>query len=231
MSVKQSILQTPIEKIFCSWSGGKDSSLALFRAIKKGYAPNFLLTMMIESGERSRSHGIPKNVLEEQAKLLNIPILFCSTSWEKYTERFLEETKSLKSLGTLKGIFGDIDIEIHRQWVENTCSANDITPWIPLWQSDRKALLEELFGYGFQAEIIAVKDGVLPPSYLGRVLTPNLIKDFKNLDIDLCGEVGEYHTLVTNGPCFKKPLEIIHKEQVLRDGYWFSDVSLKRVMT
>lgn len=211
---------------FCSWSGGKDSSLALHKAIKTGATPCFLLTMMIEAGDRSRSHGIPKYVLEEQANCIGIPIRFCATSWNNYTENFIKELHFFRDLDIPCGVFGDIDIESHREWVEGVCNANEINAWLPLWQTERTTLLHELLEDGFRAEIVAVKDGVLPPSYLGRILDHETLEEFNALGIDLCGEAGEYHTIVTDGPIFKKPLFIKHGQQVLRNGYWFSDVSL-----
>jgi uncharacterized protein (TIGR00290 family) len=226
VSSSQQFIACYHDKFFCSWSGGKDSSLALYRAIKAGGSPSCLFTMMIETGERSRSHGISKDVLEEQARCLDIPIRFCSASWQSYTERFLESLSFFKDLEIERGVFGDIDIESHRKWVENVCSTHKIIPWLPLWQEPRNTLLDELIGAGFRAEIVAVKEGVLSPSYLGKVLNSEILEEFKALGIDLCGEAGEYHTIVTDGPIFKRPLHIIHGKQVLKDGYWFSDVAL-----
>jgi diphthine-ammonia ligase len=211
--------------LFCSWSGGKDSSLALYKAIESGNIPCFLLTMMIETGDRSRSHGIPKSVLERQSKCLNIPIRFCSTSWPLYTENFLKELAFFKSSSIELGVFGDIDIESHRKWVQSNCYKEGITALLPLWNADRSDLLNNLIKTGFQAEIIAVKEGVLSPDYLGRTLDAAMIEEFRTLDIDICGEAGEYHTIVTDGPIFKYPLHITHGQKVLRDGYYFSDVS------
>ncbi|MDP1880594.1 MAG: diphthine--ammonia ligase [Parachlamydiaceae bacterium] len=214
------------KKSFCSWSGGKDSALALYKAIQSGIKPSYLLTMMIETGDRSRSHGIHKSVLEAQAKALGIPIRFCSASWDSYTDRFLNELKTLNELGVQTGIFGDIDIEAHYQWVHSVCEKNHIQPLLPLWQNQREVILKELTENDFQAEIIAVKEGILPPTFLGKALNIAIFKDFKTYGIDLCGEAGEYHTFVTNGPLFKYPLQIKHGEQVLKSGYWFSDISL-----
>lgn len=213
---------------FCSWSGGKDSSIALHRAIKKSGLPGTLLTMMIEAGDRSRSHGIPSFVLEEQARCLGVPIRFKATSWTDYEESFLRELRALKELGFERGLFGDIDLEHHREWVERVCAAEIVQPWLPLWQTSRVDLLKELLEAGYRAEIVAIKDGALPREFLGRVLDADMIAEFRGFGIDLCGEKGEYHTLVTNGPIFSRPLEILHERQVLRDGYWFSDVSLRR---
>lgn len=214
------------KKFFCSWSGGKDSSLALHRAVRCGGVPECLFTMMIETGDRSRSHGIHRIVLEEQARCLEIPIRFSSASWESYTDIFLRELEYFKEFSIETGVFGDIDIEHHRLWVEKVCADRLITPRLPLWQEKRRTLLNELFAEGFRAEIVAVKEGVLSPDYLGTPLTPETVNEFESAGIDLSGETGEYHTLVTDGPVFKRPLKVRHGKQVSKGGYRFSDVSL-----
>lgn len=209
---------------FCSWSGGKDSSLALYRAIKNGAQPQALLTMMIETGNRSRSHGISLHILKQQAHLMGIPIRFCSTSWQTYEQCFIEEVHSLKKSGIENGVFGDIDIDAHRLWVEKVCAVENIKPWLPLWKEERIHLLNEFLEAGFCAQIIAVKEDQLPPHFLGKILNEELIQEFTLRGIDLCGEAGEYHTLVTDGPLFTEPLHISQGSQVLRDGYWFLDL-------
>lgn len=220
------IFKPNMQPFFCSWSGGKDSALAFYKSIQNGYPANCLLTMMTENGLRSRSHGISKNVLEEQAQCLDLTIHFCATSWNQYTENFLEKLKFFKENGIEIGVFGDIDIESHLQWVQDTCLAEKINTYLPLWNAKRLELLQELLTLGFQAEIVAIKKDILSPMYLGKILNEEILAAFTDLGIDLCGETGEYHTLATNGPIFKKPLIVKHGKQVLRDGYWFSDVLL-----
>jgi uncharacterized protein (TIGR00290 family) len=211
---------------FCSWSGGKDSCLALYRMMQKRGNPSLALTMMIENGERSRSHGIPAQVLQEQARLIGMSIRFCSTSWQLYENRFVHELDAIKKLGMMHGVFGDIDLEDHRKWVEKVCAIGGIQPHLPLWKEKRLDLLNEFIDLGFRAEIVAVKDSCLPSNFLGKTLTHDLIHIFSEMGIDLCGEAGEYHTIVTDGPIFLSPLKILHKKSVLREGYWFSDISL-----
>jgi uncharacterized protein (TIGR00290 family) len=222
-------LESNQNDFFCSWSGGKDSALALHKAIKAGGNPRFLLTMMIESGDRSRSHGVLREVLEEQAKCIDIPIRFCPASWNSYTENFSNELNYFKDAQILAGVFGDIDIESHYQWVQKVCNNQNLIAKLPLWNTERTVLLNELLNNGFRAEIVAVKEGVLSPNYLGKTLTNLVFDEFNALGIDLCGEAGEYHTIVTDGPIFKRPLSVIHGKKVLRDGYWYSDISLEPV--
>ena len=101
---------------FVSWSGGKDSCLALFRAIKKYGKPTCLLNMLTEDRFRSRSHGLAKTVLEKQAQLLQIPIHFYSTTWDHYELTFLNALNDLKKQGIAMGIFGDIKIPNNPEW-------------------------------------------------------------------------------------------------------------------
>ena len=99
---------------FCSWSGGKDSCLALYHAIQHGGKPQCLLTMMAEDGTQSRSHRLRKAPLEEQARSLGIPIVFRSVSWENYEAVFVSALREFRESGIETGVFGDIDIDSHR---------------------------------------------------------------------------------------------------------------------
>lgn len=99
---------------FCSWSGGKDSCLALYHAIQCGGVPKFLLTMMADERDRSRSHGLSKKLLEEQARQLGIPIIFRKASWDEYEKIFIEAIREFKAQGIGAGVFGDIDVEPNR---------------------------------------------------------------------------------------------------------------------
>ena len=152
---------------FCSWSGGKDSCLALHRAIQKGGRPRCLLTMMTEDGHRSRSHGLPLSLLERQASLLQIPLVTRSASWDAYEAVFGAALAELRQTGIEAGVFGDIDLEHHGQWVARVCSTAGIQPFQPLWKQRRRDLVDEFLGAGFQAIIVAVKEGVLDRSLLG----------------------------------------------------------------
>lgn len=211
---------------FCSWSGGKESSLALYRAIKERGKACFLLTMLTEDGKRSRSHGLPLDLIQKQALGLNIPLITRNTTWDNYDASFISAVLELKKKGIKAGVFGDIDIESHRQWVKKTCSFLDIKPYHPLWGKDRLAIFEELFKSGFKAVIIAIKDGILDRRLLGNTLDMDIVKKFEGIGIDISGEKGEYHTVVIDGPIFGQPIHINTKKQVLRQGYWFLDVSL-----
>ncbi len=211
---------------FCSWSGGKDSCLALHRAVEQGGVPRFLLTTMHESGAHSRGHGVPLDAIEAQAESLGIPLCIRSTSWEDYEENFSSELKIIKERGVTAGVFGDIDLEEHRGWVERVCAVQGMEAFLPLWGGERNSLLDEFLGSGFSAVIVAVREGLLGRKYLGRVLDPGLVSELKEEGVDVSGENGEYHTFVTDGPLFSRPVVIQPGGHFKRDGVWSLEVSL-----
>ncbi|PPA70691.1 diphthine--ammonia ligase [Jeotgalibacillus proteolyticus] len=215
------------QPFFCSWSGGKDSTLAFYKAFKEGGKPQKLLTMFEENEKRSRSHALPLAVLEAQAKSLNVPLLIKGASWQSYEGVFLEALAEMKEEGITYGVFGDIDLEDHLTWVENTCEKAGVTPYHPLWKMEREQVLNELLDEGFECIIIVVKDEVLPASFLGKTLTKEVIQELKSYGIDACGEKGEFHTVVVNGPIFNEKIPLafngIHKES----GYSFLKVSIR----
>ena len=210
---------------FCSWSGGKDSCLALYRAIKSGIRPRMLLTMMTETGERSRSHGLSTDILLRQSASLGIPLTMRSASWNEYERIFVDALADLKNNGIDYGIFGDIDLEEHREWVTRVCGSAGLKPVHPLWKADRHELVDELLRNGFDATIVAVKEGVLGPQTLGKKLTFELADEFREAGVDPSGENGEYHTVVTGGPLFSSPLDIVTRGTVHKDGYLFLDIA------
>ena len=210
----------------CSWSGGKDSCLALYSAMRAGATPSFLLTMFDESGQRSRSHGLTKGVLQAQTALMGIPWVTRMASWSEYESVFIAALQELKKVGVKAGVFGDIDIEDHRLWEEKVCKAASIEAYLPLWKAPRTALLDEFLVLGFNATIIATCDEKVDKKYLGRALDAELISEFTCIGIDPSGEEGEYHTIVTDGPIFAQPLQVRMGGQVFRSGYWFLELEV-----
>jgi diphthine-ammonia ligase len=221
-STNSPIAQRPF---FCSWSGGKDSSLALHHAILGGGKPRYLLTMMSDDGHGSRSHGLPRSLLEEQARRLGIPIVFRAASWTEYENVFSAALEDFRAKGITDGVFGDIDIQDHRDWCQRVCSARGIRARHPLWQRPRRELLEEFIALGFQATLVVVQADKMGPVWLGRSIDARAIQELEQLGVDPSGELGEYHTVVTDGPIFHAGLKLIPREPVLHDGHWFLSVS------
>ncbi len=210
-------------KAFCCWSGGKESALSLYRVMQnKGITIECLVNMISEDGKHSRSHGIISDLLRSQADSIGIPIIQRKTTWENYEEEFKKIIHQLKIEGVSVGIFGDIDLQEHRDWVERVCKETGITPVLPLWKEERENLITEFIQSVFKAILVATNSKFLGDEWLGRQIDERFINDLKTLgNIDLCGEKGEYHTFVYDGPIFKKPLKITKGEKVLRDDHWF----------
>lgn len=210
---------------FCSWSGGKDSCLALYHAMGSGGRPKYLLTMLAEDGRRSMSHGLPITIFQEQAKALGIQLVTRPTTWDRYEETFLLTLHEFKQEGVEFGVFGDIDLEEHLQWCQRVCSTEDIRPYHPLWKRSRRELLDEFVHLDFKATLIAVKQGQLEESLLGSILSEEVIRQIEDSGIDASGEAGEYHTVVTDGPIFSHPIDLEIRDPIHQDGYLLLDVS------
>jgi len=198
-------LSTQDKVIFSSWSGGKDSALALNRALKELKKVDILFTMFDETCVHTRAHGLPKEIITAQAESIGARSITRCATWETYEHEFLEFLKEHAQNGI--GIFGDIDLQEHRDWVERVCKTYNVTALEPLWLEPREKLLEEFLKEGFKAKIIATKKEY--KELLGKELQEGeTLKLIEKLNIDLSGENGEYHTVVYDGPIFKKPIRI-----------------------
>jgi len=218
----------PDVSFLCSWSGGKDSCLALYRAAQAGASPRFLLTMLEEDGERSRSHGLRREVLQAQAAALGIPLVTRATSWDEYESVFVAALRDLKAAGVEAGVFGDIDLEEHLAWERKVCQMGGIEPHLPLWKTPRLALLDEFLACGFEATIVVVRQDKLDRAYLGQTLDAELVRQFAKLGVDPAGEEGEYHTVVTDGPIFSERLVLESGDAVFHSGCWLLDLRVHR---
>ncbi|AFS79150.1 hypothetical protein DUF71 [Gottschalkia acidurici 9a] len=214
-------------RFFCSWSGGKDSCLALYESIVKGNTPDTLFTVFVGNGERSRAHGLKQNIIEAQAKSLNIPLEIGTADWGEYESVLIEFLKKMKRNGVEGGVFGDIDLQGHKDWIDKVCEIADITPMLPLWQRDRVELVNEFIDLGFETMIVSTKSSVMGKEYLGQILDKKLVNKLQERGIDPSGEGGEFHTLVIDGPIFKERIELNIGEISEKEKYYYLDVSLK----
>jgi len=211
---------------FFSWSGGKDSCLALHRARQRGGRPRRLVSMLTGDGLRSRSHGLPPEVLDAQAAALGLPLVTGRAGWDDYEAVFLDRLAGFRAGGLRVGVFGDIDLEPHRQWVERVCGEHGIEAYLPLWREPCRELLAEFIRAGYSATIVAVSDARLPASFLGRQMDWQTVSALEAAGVDACGEEGEFHTVVTDGPLFAAPLRLDHGAVIGHAGYSFLEVSL-----
>ncbi len=210
----------------CSWSGGKDSCYVFHLAVAQGLDPGVLLNVLNEYGDRSRSHGIPKEILEAQASALQLPIHFFESTWSDYERLYIQNLKLLTHTYNLNtSVFGDIDIESHRAWEEKVSEAANLKAMLPLWKQSRKQLVEDMIDYGIEAMIVSCNH-TLGPDFLGRMVDKTLVKDLENLGVDVCGENGEYHTLVINAPMFHKKIEVAILDNEESTNYNFASLQL-----
>jgi diphthine-ammonia ligase len=215
-------------QVFASWSGGKDCCLACHRAIASGLEVRYLANTITEDGQRSRSHGISAEVIRTQSQAIGIPVIQRRTSKEAYEAEFIKMLNILKQDGIEGGVFGDIDFNAHREWIDRVCRQADITPYLPLWEESQDKLMDEFINLGFEAVVVAARADLFGEEVLGQSIDRDFLAHLKELGrakaITPCGEAGEYHTLVIDGPLFQKRLEIQKTRKVLREGRHFLDI-------
>jgi len=212
-------------KAFCCWSGGKESALSLYRAKNEGIEITYLLNMLSEDGEYSRSHRIRKDCLRGQSEAIRIPIIQRKTSWENYEREFKSAVLELKENGLEAGVFGDVDLQEHRDWVERVCKDLGVKPILPLWKEKREKIIKDFIEANFKAIVIVTQANLLGKEWLGKKIDEEFIDNLKSLtNVDLCGEKGEYHTFVYDGPIFEKQVKFAVGKSVFKDEHWFLEV-------
>jgi uncharacterized protein (TIGR00290 family) len=167
-------------------------------------------------------------VLKAQAEAMGIPIVQRQATWGGYEEEFKKSLAVFKKEVVQTGVFGDIDVQEHRDWVERVCSESGLNAILPLWQRSRESLMDEFISLGFKAIVVTVKFECLGSEWLGRQLDRQFVEDIKRLpQVDLCGENGEYHTFVYDGPIFKRPVNFIAGEKILEGKHCFLELKTK----
>jgi uncharacterized protein (TIGR00290 family) len=202
----QSTMSTQLSRpALVSWSGGKDSCLALWRARQSGMTIRRLITAMDEAGASSRSHGVPPELIQAQADALGVELCFYLTSWKNYEEKFIATLRAAHADGITDAVFGDIDLVPHREWEEQVCAQTAIAPCLPLWGEPRRQLVDELLALGFKAVVVCVNAKYLGEEFCGREFDAAFLADLP-AGVDACGENGEFHTFVYDGPAFAHPV-------------------------
>ncbi len=206
-------------KFVLSYSGGKDSILALHRALKQGMVPQKLIITYNTDMGRSWFHGIPEPLLQQVSDCLGIPICLIRTSGSDYRENFIQRLRLEKEQGAQVCVFGDIDIAGHLQWCSEVCQEAGLEPFFPLWQEPREALVREFLREGYTAHITVVDTTRLSQFHLGQLLSEDLLASIKQEGADVCGENGEYHTFVSDGPAFASAVPVGFGAPQLRGNY------------
>ncbi|MBI2846639.1 MAG: diphthine--ammonia ligase [Chloroflexi bacterium] len=212
-------------RAFVSWSGGKDSCLALHRALARGWQVPYLLTMVSREFGRSGAHGVEARVMQAQAEAMGIPMVQRLFDRDTYEAEFKAAIAQFKGEGMGTMVTGDLYLDDHRVWMDRVCQETGIQAVRPLWEAGLTALFQEFLDTGFEALVVSADASLMGDGWVGRWLDASFEEDLQALGkVDLMGELGEYHTLVVDGPLFRKRLEIQETAAVLRDGRWFLDI-------
>jgi len=212
-----------------SFSGGKDSVLALYKASKDGNAIGLIVMLEVE-GKRSRSHGMPPELIRAQAESIGLPVFTAAASWTDYEEVFMTLLDKAKNHGAEVLVTGDLDMPEHGCWHEKVAQNAGLKLGMPLWGMNHREAVEEFINLGFVSIVVTVNLSLgMQTGDLGRTLTHEYIKELEDRGIDPCGEGGEFHTTVVNGPIFKQPVPVL-KREILKDGeYAFLPLELDKM--
>lgn len=195
-------------KFVMSYSCGKDSTLALHRLLAAGHEAVGLLVMQNGESRRSYFHGADEALLAAYGRALGLALVVCPAGGADYNRQFEAGLMRAKAMGAEACGFGDIDIAEHRKWGEERCRAAGLAAEFPLWQARREENVRELLSLGYKCLIKNVDCGILPRELLGRVLDRETVEIIRRAGADPCGENGEYHTLVVDGPIFRRAVAV-----------------------
>ena len=200
-----------------SYSGGKDSVLAVYRAMQVGMVPlAFIITFNIDR-KRSWYHAVPEPVLESVSESVGVPVWLIKTSGDKYSYNFERHLHLAKEKGAQVCVFGDIDIEGHIKWCTERCESAGLEAMFPLYGCSREAVVNDFIDSGFTAHFTIIDTDRVNGDFLGRQLTKKALLDIEAQGADICGENGEYHTFVSDGPIFSKPVEFAFGEMITEE--------------
>jgi uncharacterized protein (TIGR00290 family) len=223
-----------------NWSGGKDSALALYHALRDpNYQVTHLLTSINAHYQRVSMHGVRVALLEAQAQRIGLPLTTLalpeSPGMDEYEQLMHAALAPLQAQGVSQAIFGDIYLEDLRVYREQQLARVGLGGIFPLWQRLTDDLLREYLDLGFQAVVVCVNEQHLDASFCGRLLNADFLRDLPP-SVDACGENGEYHSFVFDAPYFSSPIPFERGEIVRRTypapvpgaaeaGFWYCDLT------
>jgi diphthine-ammonia ligase len=208
-------------KAIAAWSGGKDGCFAYYKAVKSGLEVVSLVTFM-QSETVSNFHGIRSDLLDAQAKAIGVPLVKVVTTHETYEKQFKDTLIGFKAKGVASIVTGDIyEVAGHEEkWLERVCREVGYTPVRPLWQGNTTEIFKDYMNAGFKATVVRTKLSLLGKEWLGKELDSKFLADILKLKgVDPCGEGGEYHTVVTDGPIFKQSIRLLETEKTSRGEF------------
>jgi uncharacterized protein (TIGR00290 family) len=243
-----------LRKAYFNWSGGKDSALALYHVLQnKAIDVELLLTTVNAQANRVSMHGVRVELLNMQAKSIGIPIreirLPETVSMDEYNTLMHQSVTTLVNEKFQHTVFGDIFLEDLRKYREQQLAPSGLQVHFPLWQRNTKELLHEFLDLGFKTIVVCVKSSLLDQSFVGRMIEKDFINDLPS-SVDPCGENGEFHTFVFDGPIFKSPVKFLIGEKVYKEyqapsstddncfspnqdsqmGFWYCDLIPQKIV-
>lgn len=196
--------------------------MACYKAMQRGHKIGYLLNFISREYQRCCFHGLEARLLQLQAELIGIPLVQkeVSADMQQYEEEFKQVVSVLQSSGIKEMVFGDVYLEEHKGWLERVCKDLAIRPVEPLWGLAPDKIVEDFIDSGFKAIIVSCQAKTLGEEFIGRTVDRELLKELKLRKICPCGENGEFHTFVIDGPIFKKRIEITKSRPLLKEGFW-----------
>jgi uncharacterized protein (TIGR00290 family) len=231
-----------MEKAFFNWSGGKDSSLALYHTLQnKSFNIKYLLTNLSAEHNRISMHGVRFELLKLQAESIGIPLTTMQINKNASMEDYNKLVQIKMDFFTSKNInhcfFGDIFLEDLKTYREKQLKKVNVITHFPLWKRPTIDIINEFIDLGFKAKVVSINANLLDKSFAGRELDQSFINDLPK-EVDVCGENGEFHSFVYDGPIFKTPVTIKVGDMVKREyksdddsswdtSFWYADLLLK----
>lgn len=214
---------------FC-WSGGKDSALALHMLKEQAtYEPALLLTTVTEPFDRVSMHGVRTTLLRRQAEALGLPLEEVRVpAWPTnamYEQKMGEAFDALRRRGIRRVGFGDLFLQDLREYRDRLLERHGMQAIYPLWGADTRAVLEEFWRLRFRAVTVCVRPPALDATFLGKEIDRDFVRRLPE-GVDACGENGEYHSFVVEGPGWRFAVPFQVGETVERDGFLFCDLAL-----
>ncbi len=218
-----------LESVLFSWSGGKDSAMALHEVLKSGkYKVEALLTVVSSEHDRISMHGVRNILLERQADSLGLPLekiyISSGASNEEYEESMRQVLEKYLLRGVTKVVFGDIFLEDLKKYREEKLKSVNMTAVFPLWGRDTAEIVSSFIQSGYKAVVTCVDTKVLDKDFAGRIIDEKFISEYP-AHADVCGENGEYHSFVYGGPVFSEEVPFLFGEKAEREnGFYFCDL-------
>jgi uncharacterized protein (TIGR00290 family) len=214
--------------VLMSWSGGKDSCLALCEIQRaRRYRVAALLTTVTRDYDRVSMHGVRRVLLERQAASLGLPLhqvlISKGATNEEYEQQMAAAFSSYRERGINTIVFGDLFLGDIRAYRDQFLARHDMRGLYPVWRRDTKEFITKFIALGFKAVVTCIDSAALDQSFAGRLIDVDFLSALP-AHVDPCGENGEFHSFVFDGPNFKKTVRFTVGERVLRESFWFCDL-------